>query len=95
MGVLMNDARIRWYSLALAIPGLLFAFYHVLLYYNVIEGSIIPCTQGISCTTRQIEWLGFITIPLMSLLAFSAICFFLMMYRPDKSTRLNQGVESK
>ena len=29
--------------------------------------------QGISCTTVQIEWLGFITIPLMALAAFALV----------------------
>lgn len=49
------------------------AVYHNLLYYHWIPESLAPCEQGISCTSRQIEWLGFVTIPLLSLTAFSLI----------------------
>jgi disulfide bond formation protein DsbB len=32
-----------------------------------------PCTQGIPCSQIDVEWFGFVTIPLLSLLSFSAI----------------------
>jgi len=59
--------------LPLSLIGLLIASYHNLLYYGVIPDSITPCSQGVSCTTKQIEILGFLTIPLMSLLSFIAL----------------------
>lgn len=67
------------YSFPLALIGWGIAAYHNLLYYNVIPESIAPCTMGVSCTTRQIEWLGFVTIPLLSLAAFALIlaCLFI------------------
>ena len=46
--------------------------------YGFIPESLTPCTQGVSCSERQIEWLGFVTIPLMGLASFliiSAIIF--------------------
>lgn len=58
------------YALALAVAGLVIAIYHNLLYYNIIPESLTPCREGISCTSRQLEWLGFITIPLLSLVSF-------------------------
>ncbi len=61
------------YIFTLVTVGLLISIYHNLLYYGVIPESIAPCKEGISCTSRQIEWLGFITIPLLSLLAFSIV----------------------
>lgn len=61
------------YGLSLSVTGLIIAIYHNLLYYHLIPESITPCTSGVSCTSRQIEWLGFITIPLMSLMAFLLI----------------------
>ncbi len=70
LGILMRDDRAAAYIVALAVPGLLVSIYHNLLYYHVIPESLAPCMQGISCTTRQIEWFGFVTIPLLSLLAF-------------------------
>ena len=61
------------YGIALSITGLVIAVYHNLLYYHLIPESITPCTSGVSCTSRQIEWFGFVTIPLMSLIAFLII----------------------
>ncbi len=65
-----NDKKYYRYSFPLIIAGLSIAIYHNLLYYNIIPDSITPCTQGVSCTSKQLEYLGFITIPLLSLTAF-------------------------
>ena len=66
------------FSLPLVIAGWGIAFYHNLLYYNILPESASPCVQGISCTTVQINWLGFITIPLLALSAFSIIAIILI-----------------
>ena len=65
-----NDKQYSKYTAPLIFTGLVIAIYHNLLYYGIIPDSITPCTQGISCTSKQVEWLGFITIPLLSLTAF-------------------------
>lgn len=83
-GIVMRDARMKFYALPLALVGLGIAVYHNLLYYGVIPESITPCTQGISCTSRQIEWLGFITIPLLSLAAFAFVSLLLFFYKPKE-----------
>ena len=69
-----------WYVLLLALTGLIIAIYHNLLYYGVLPESVQPCTLGISCTTRQLDWLGFISIPLMSLAAFVLISLSSLLY---------------
>ena len=81
VGILLRDQRLRFYVLPLSLIGLAIAVYHNLLYYNVIPESIAPCTAGVSCTTRQIEWFGFITIPLMALTAFTIITFSMILYK--------------
>lgn len=68
-----NDDSFYRNVLPLSGIGLIIAIYHNLLYYGIIPDSITPCTQGVSCTTKQIEIMGFITIPLMSLIAFIII----------------------
>lgn len=80
-GILLEDKRLKYYVLPLSITGLLIAIYHNLLYYNIIPEAIVPCSTGVSCTTRQLMWLGFITIPLMSLTAFSNITLAMLFYR--------------
>jgi disulfide bond formation protein DsbB len=81
MGILQKDKQIYKYVLGLSIPGFLIAVYHNLLYNGIIPESIAPCVQGISCTTRQIVWFGFITIPLLSLTAFSVITVIMLIYK--------------
>jgi disulfide bond formation protein DsbB len=73
VGILRADRGIGAYGLPLSLGGLGIAVYHNLLYYHLIPESLAPCTEGLSCTSRQIEWLGFITIPLLSLAAFILI----------------------
>jgi disulfide bond formation protein DsbB len=87
-GVAMRDPRWKIYSLPLALVGLAISIYHNLLYYGAIPESITPCRQGISCTTVQIEWLGFINIPSMALTAFIMVCTLMVLYRPEQQERL-------
>jgi disulfide bond formation protein DsbB len=81
-GIVLRDRRMKYYALPICLIGLTIAIYHNLLYYGIVPDSITPCTQGISCTSVQIEWLGFITIPLLSLTAFVIISLCLLFYKP-------------
>lgn len=67
------------FSLPLSLIGWGIAVYHNLLYYHILPESASPCVQGISCTTVQINWLGFITIPLLALTAFTLISILLIL----------------
>lgn len=80
VGILGEDRGFVTYALPLCLIGLGFAIYHNLLYYHWIPESYAPCTAGISCTSRQIEWLGFITIPLLSLVGFILMSVSLLIY---------------
>ena len=84
VGIIARDPVWKIYALPLSLAGLLVSIYHNLLYYGLIPESITPCKQGISCTTVQIEWLGFITIPLMALTAFAFISVCMLLHRASK-----------
>lgn len=73
LGMFPFDAKVTRYALPLAFVGLLFAGFHVLLTLGIIPEALAPCRQGIPCKTIQIEWFGFVTIPLLSFLAFLTI----------------------
>lgn len=77
--ILRKDDAHKAYGLPLALSGLFVSVYHNLLYYKIIPESITPCTSGVSCTSRQIEWFGFVTIPFLSLVAFSLIVTLLLL----------------
>lgn len=82
IGIFNSDKKIHQYVLALSIPGMLIALYHVLLQAGVIPGSLVPCVSGVSCTTKYTIFnTDFITIPLLSLLAFVLIAVCMIVYR--------------
>ena len=83
---LRQDGAHRAYGIPLTVSGLGIAVYHNLLYYKLIPQSITPCTSGVSCTSRQIEWFGFVTIPFLSLLAFTLILVLLVIPKPKTLT---------
>ncbi len=66
------------FSLPLITLGWAIALFHNLLYYKILPHSSSPCQQGVSCTSVHLEWLGFITIPLLSLVAFSLLGALMM-----------------
>ena len=85
IGIVSRDGRWKAYALPLTLIGLAIAVYHNLIYYGFIPESLTPCTQGVSCSERQIEWLGFVTIPLMGLMSFLVISVILFIHRPNKA----------
>lgn len=68
------------YSLPLVIMGWITALYHNLLHYGIVPESASPCREGVSCSDIWINWLGFITIPMMSFIAFSLILIILTIF---------------
>ncbi len=84
VGIIARDNHAKMYALPFALIGLGTAIYHNLLYYGFIPESITPCSEGVPCNAVQIELLGFITIPLMGLVAFAAISAFLILYRKER-----------
>lgn len=73
VGILRKDTRVYQYALPLVAVGLLIALYHVGLYYGLFPESEASCRAGVSCTTKYVEYLGFVTIPLLSAIAFALI----------------------
>jgi disulfide bond formation protein DsbB len=85
LGLFPFDGKIVRYALPLASCGLLLSVYHLLLVWGFIPEGMRPCTQGVPCSDVQIEWLGFVSIPLLSFLAFVAMCALLFAARTRMS----------
>lgn len=85
IGIILKDSRLRIYALPFALIGLAISTYHNLLYYGFVPERITPCTEGVPCNAVQIEWLGFITIPLMGLAAFAGITLCLLLYKSKET----------
>ena len=84
LGLFPFDPKVVRYALPLAAVGWIIALVHVLLVAGVIPQSAAPCRQGVPCSDVQIEWLGFVNIPLLSLIAFSTILALLAAARPRR-----------
>lgn len=80
VGIWKKDKNVHLYALPLSIAGLIISIYHNLLYYNIIPESSTPCTLGISCTTKFVEWFGFITIPFLSMTAFITTTTLILLH---------------
>ena len=73
LGLFPFDPKVVRYALPLGVIGLAVAAFHLLLVVGYIPETLTPCRQGVPCSTVQIEWFGFVTIPLLSFLAFLTV----------------------
>ncbi len=82
LAVYHNELAIKKYILSLASIGWLIALYQVLLQKIPAMKALEPCKQGIPCSVDYVNYFGFITIPMMSLAAFTLI--ILLVWRVKK-----------
>lgn len=81
VGLFPLDRGVVRYALPLTGIGWLIAAYHNLVYFGIVPENLSPCSQGVSCSEEYVKLLGFLSIPLMSLLAFTAIAALLIWVR--------------
>ncbi|MDI6746795.1 MAG: disulfide bond formation protein B [Rhodocyclaceae bacterium] len=78
-GLAPFDTKIVRYALPLAIGGWLVAVFHQALVAGLVPKTMEPCARGVPCSKTVIEMFGFVTIPLLSIAAFSAIIALLVL----------------
>jgi disulfide bond formation protein DsbB len=71
--IIYRDTKIYRYVFPLVAVGGIISIFHNLLYFKIIPDTLAPCTTGVSCTTKFVEWFGFVTIPFLALVAFVLI----------------------
>lgn len=76
-----DDRSIIPYSLPLSLGGAALSAFHYLLQKMPGMADRAPCKQGVPCSGQYINWLGFVTIPLLAFTAFVLISLFLVMAR--------------
>jgi len=79
IGMFPFDRNVVRYTAPLSAIGTLIAVFQLLLVAGYIPESIKPCTQGIPCSEVNIQWFGFVTIPLLSALSFLFITVLLIL----------------
>lgn len=85
LGLLPFDARCVRYALPLAAAGWVVALYHCLLYWGVVPKDLVPCGEGASCTDIKAQLFSFVSVPLLSLIAFSVILVLLLRVKKELS----------
>jgi len=87
LAIMKRDQNIEAYGLTLAGFGLLFSLYHNVAIYTAVPSAFCSLTS-VSCATKVVLGLGYVTIPLMALTAFSLIiAIFLLQRLGGKDTR--------
>lgn len=81
VGIMRKDKKLYQYVLPMSILGWFIALYHVLLQKGILPEAVAPCTLGASCTAKYTGYFGFITIPVMSLTAFTVITICMLILR--------------
>ncbi len=79
VAIATRDSRAWLYALPLSLIGCVMALYHVLLIQGVFT-EVAACRVGVSCATISWSW-GFLTIPVLSLLAFISISVLLWVFK--------------
>lgn len=80
-----NNRNIVPYVLPFALVGTVLAGYHYALQKVPSMTRWDNCTVGVPCSGQYINWLGFITIPFLSLVAFAMITIaMVILWRKQK-----------
>ncbi|WP_412473273.1 disulfide oxidoreductase [Halobacteriovorax sp. YZS-1-1] len=73
-------------SIPFTVIGWAIAVYHNLLQWEIIPESASPCLNGVPCSAKWINWFGFISIPFLSLMAFTILLITLVIYYKNKKS---------
>jgi disulfide bond formation protein DsbB len=84
IAVYRNDNSIYRYVLPLSIIGMVISGYHTVLQKIPYLQQFEMCTTGVPCSKDYLNWLGFITIPLMAFIAFTVITICLVVLAQSK-----------
>lgn len=83
LGLLETDGRSVRYAMPLAAAGWVIALYHCLVFWGLVTEALVPCGKGGSCADADVQVAGFVPIPLLSLIAFTAISVLLWWSRRE------------
>lgn len=78
IGAYRRDTDLVVYLLPVNLLGMGIALFHYLEQKVPGFGAPAVCRQGVPCSVEYINWLGFITIPLLSLTAFTLVALLLI-----------------
>lgn len=75
-----DKKNLPFYVLPFSVLGIIVSLYHNLIYWKIIPFELIPCSVQLPCTVQDFVLFGFVTIPLMSLVAFTLITIGISLF---------------
>ncbi len=89
VAIIRKEKSIAYYILPVTLLGFVIGSYHYLLQWTILaELTPISCNAYGPCTEIQALFLGFITIPFLSLLAFALISILMLfIIKSNKNDR--------
>ncbi|MBU8914464.1 disulfide bond formation protein B [Bacillus sp. FJAT-29953] len=91
IAVYRNDNGIYKYVLPLSVIGMLISGYHTLLQKLPYLQRFEMCTSGVPCSKDYINWLGFITIPILAFIAFTIITISMVIVARSQKEETIRG----
>ncbi len=86
VGVIEQDEYLPYYVLPFTVIGMGVSGYHVLIQKGMFSAPA-TCTIGIPCGLSYVNYLGFITIPLLAFTAFLIITILMIMIQRSPESR--------
>ncbi len=81
IGFYKEDRSVSRYVLPLSAVGMVVSAYHYLLQKVPSMEGFATCTSGVPCSGQYINWLHFVTIPFLALIAFTIITVSILVMR--------------
>ncbi|WP_026692589.1 disulfide oxidoreductase [Peribacillus kribbensis] len=85
MAVYQRDTNVYRYVLPLSSLGMIVSVYHYTVQKIPFMKEFQVCSSGVPCSGQYINWLGFMTIPFLALLAFTIITICMIIIRRKTS----------
>ncbi|WP_416731697.1 disulfide oxidoreductase [Fictibacillus sp. JL2B1089] len=80
-----QDHKVTRYVLPLSFLGIIVSGYHYALQKIPALKAFEVCTSGVPCSGQYINWLGFITIPLLAFFGFMIITICMLWMRKQSN----------
>jgi len=81
-----KDKNVPYYALPFSIIGIFVALYQYMLQMGIFfKENLVSCSSAVPCKTIQLQILGFITLPFLSLLAFLTISILMIVMIKSKA----------
>ncbi len=83
IGIIRRDKGWVTYAAPLVAAGWLLELFHSLLQWGIIPETLTRCVATVPCTTKYINYFGFVTIPFLGLLAFTGLAVSIFLFRKN------------